>query len=93
MKKLTLVLLASLYAGGALAAAHSASPSADKAASGNTADKNKAAVVADEKVGNDKDKALVKKATPQAKQSAKEAADKTEGKTAKGNAKSDSTAK
>lgn len=61
MKKVLLMTLASLYALSASAAA----------------DKDTAAVVKDEQVGNAKHKPLVKKATPQAKQSAKEEGRKT----------------
>jgi len=87
MRKLPFIVLASFYAATAFAAPN------DKSSSGQSSDKDTAAVVKDEQADNAKDKQAVKEASPKAKQSAKEAADKTKGQSGQGAAKSESTSK
>jgi hypothetical protein len=77
VKKVLLMTLASLYALSASAAA----------------DKDTAAVVKDEQAGNAKHKPMVKKATPQAKQSAKEEGRKTKAQSGAGEGASGSGSK
>ena len=77
MKKLLLMTVASLFALSAFAAS----------------DKDTAAVVKDEQAGNAKDKAMVKKASPEAKQSAKEEARKTKAQPGSGESSSGSSSK
>ncbi len=70
MKKLLLIVIASLSTATAFA----------------TADKDTAAVVRDQKADNAQDKQAFKKASPKALQSAKEEADKTKAHSGKGHA-------
>lgn len=72
MKNLLLLAVATLYAGAALAAAHTAAPATDKP----TSAKNTATVLPDEKAENAGDKKAVKRITPQVRETAKEEADK-----------------
>lgn len=79
MKKIIFLAVAGLYAGVAMAAAHTAAPATDKA----TSDKNTATVLPDNKADNAGDKKAVKSITPKARESAKEEADKTKAGTSK----------
>ena len=80
MKKILFLTLASLYAASASAAS-------------TASDKDTAAVVKDEKVGNAEHKPLVKKATPQTKETAKEEGRKAKAQPATGESGSGSGSK